>query len=395
MSGAFSAAFRGIVSKLRVLQVVTRLVVGGAPRHVLHLAAGLDPERYDVEVLAGSPEPGETPIWDEAAALGLRVSRLPDLVRPLAPRRDWAAYRQLCRTFESGYDIVHTHISKAGLLGRLAARRVGVPAVVHTYHGVAEEVRARSWRGGLLRLAERRAAAAADALLAVSRDATDELLAAGIGRAAQFHLVGNGVDTGRFDPGQGESAPLPAGRPVIGTAARLGPEKGIDLLLQAAAILARQHPDLLVCILGDGPLRAELEAEAGRLGIEERVRFVGNVADVRPWLRRFDVVVSPSRSEGLPTLVLEALAMQRPVVATRVGGTPSLIRPDETGLLVPSEEPEALAAAIGRALADPVAAERWGQAGRILVEGEYSMAAVVRRVEAVYESLLARKAADP
>jgi glycosyltransferase involved in cell wall biosynthesis len=375
-----------------VLQIVTRLVVGGAPRHVVQLAAGLDPGRYQVEILAGREEAGETPIWDEAKRLGLKTVRLEALRRPLSPLDDWAAYRQIYRHIsDGGFDIVHTHISKAGILGRLAARRAGVPVVVHTYHGVAEEVRGSSWRSQALRWAESRAAKASDALLAVSHEAALELQHAGVGLAGQYRIIGNGIDIERFRPltvpalTTDQLAGVPEGVPVVGTAARLGPEKGIEVLLQAVPFLSRDFPQLRVCIFGDGSERERLEKEAADLGLGERVFFGGNITDVRPWLARFDAVVLPSRTEGLSSLVLEALAMERPVVASRVGGIPTVVLDGETGVLVPPGDPQALAAGLAKVLTDPDRARAWGVAGRRLVEAEFSLDHMVHRVEAVYQ----------
>lgn len=381
------------MKKIKVLQVVTRLVVGGAPRHVVQLARGLDPGRFEVELLAGREAPGESPIWQDVAALGLKATRIESLGRPVRPWQDAAAYRAIGRHLRAGgYDIVHTHISKAGLLGRLAARRAGVPAVLHTYHGVVGELRGGSLGSRLLRRAERVAAASADALVAVSAQAVDELLAVGIGRPEQYRVVGNAIDTEYFVPRPPSAdLPVPAGhRPLVGVVGRLGPEKGVEVLIEAFAKLRRRWPQALLCIVGDGPERPALEALAGRLGLVDGVHFAGNIADVRPWLASMDAVVLPSRSEGLSASALEALALARPLVATDVGGIPAVVLHGQTGLLVPPGDATALAEGIGTLLADTAAAREMGAAGRRLVAEQYSLPGMVAAIAALYEELAGR-----
>ena len=375
--------------RIRVLHILTRLAVRGVPRHVLELAAGLDAGRFAVEVMAGRSEPGEGSLWDEAQDRGIKTIEVEALQRALAPRTDLRAWRQILGHLRrQRYDIVHTHISKAGVLGRLAARRAGVPAIVHTYHGRIDELQQGSFKSRLLLAAERKAAGAADRLIVVSGDTQRYLEEHRIGQRQQYQLIFNGIDLSYFSTEAvgGDSSPALGGWPVLGAVGSLKREKGFDLLVEALPQLLSRFPDLSLCLVGDGPERAALQAQAKRLGLGQRVRFVGIVGDVRPWLAGFDLFVLPARREGMGIVLLEAMAMGKPVVGCRVGGIPEVVQ-EEVGLLAPPEDPAALGRTIVKALEEK--GRRWG--GRSWVEQRFSLAGMVDRTARLYERLLASK----
>lgn len=377
----------------RILQILTRLAVRGVPRHVLDLSAGLLQRGHQVELIAGQSEPGEGSLWEEAAQRGIPATYLPALRRALSPASDTAAFAGLWRRIaQSRPDVVHTHISKAGVLGRLAARLAGVPVVVHTYHGQVEELEGASLRSKLLRSGERLAARRSHALLAVSGQTATALQQLGLGRPEQYRVIRNGVDLQRFSPLPGDLPLGVSGAPLLGTIASLTAEKGLDLLLQALPPLLATHPQLRLCVLGDGPLRPALEALSRDLGLEGPVQFCGNVADVRPYLRVFDLFVLPSRREGQGRVLMEAMAMGRPVLATQVGGIPELITHGQHGWLVGPEDPAALCEGITHLLADPDLRAALARAGCERATREFGLASMVDQVEGLYTELLARKA---
>jgi glycosyltransferase involved in cell wall biosynthesis len=382
------------MARIRVLQIVTRLAVRGVPRHVLAIAAGLDPERFVVEVLAGRSEPGEGELWQEAQVRGIATLRIPSLQRPVKPLADVRAlvaiYRQIRR---GGYDIVHTHISKGGILGRLAARCAGVPVVVHTYHGRVEEVHGRSLKSRFFLSCERRAAGWSDALIAVSEETVRLCLSGGIGAADQYRMIHNGIDLRHFMDYRSveQTSPGLEGDPIIGTIGSLKGEKGLDVLLRSLPGLVQRYPRIQLCVIGDGPLRASLEEEARQLGIGDRVHFPGIVADVRPWLAAFDLFVTPSIREGLPTVLLEAMAMGCPVVASRVGGVPEIIRDGENGLLVPARDSALLEEAIGQLAESSEMRTKMGEASRRRVVEEFDQERMLKLLEGEYEQLLAAR----
>jgi len=369
---------------------VTRLVVRGVPRHVVDLASHLDPARFEVEILAGRGEPGEGSLWEEAAARGLVTHRVEALQRAAHPVRDVLALAALYRRIKQGhYDVVHTHISKAGVLGRLAAKWAAAPAIVHTYHGKVEELEGGSPASRVYVACERRVARAAHALIGVSEAIEEHLLGMGVGTAEQYRVIPNGIDLEWFGPEA--EWPRPEGlhgQPLIGCVCSLTREKGVDVLLRAMGPLVQSYPQLQLCVVGDGPLRAELEREARQLGVGEHVVFAGIAPDVRPWLAAFDLFVLPSRTEGTPRALLEAMAMGTAVVATRTGGTPEIVENGVTGVLVEPEDASDLGRGIGGMLGDATRREALAEAGHERVQTGFGLGGMVEGVSAVYEACL-------
>ena len=244
-------------TSIRVLHIVTRLAVRGVPRHVLDMACGLDRKRFVVEVLTGRSEPGEGDLSAEAQEQGLVLHQVPSLQRAVHPLADLQAYRAIARVVAKGaYDIVHTHISKAGILGRLAARRANIPVVLHTYHGLVDEVGSVSLKAGLFRFCERRAASWSDALVAVSRHVARQWQDMDVGTEDQYQVVPNGIDTAYF--AAAEAMQL-EGDPRLVVVASLTREKGIEVLLRAMSFIVAEFPQVRLYLVGDGPLRDELQ----------------------------------------------------------------------------------------------------------------------------------------
>lgn len=376
-------------ASVRVLHIVTRLAVRGVPRHVLDAACGLDSGRYEVEIIAGRSEPGEGDLAAEARERGLVVHTVPSLQRAVHPLADLRAYRTITGIVAAGaYDIVHTHISKAGILGRLAARRAGAPVVLHTYHGLTDEVGGASLKAEVFRRVERRAAGWSDALVAVSRFVARQWQDMAVGSEDQYRVVSNGIDVDHY--AAGEALAL-AGSPRLVAVGSLTREKGLEVALRALAHLGGEFPDLHFYVVGDGPLRGELEALAGDLGLTARVAFVGIQQDVRPYFAGCDLALMPSLREGMGLAAVEAMAAGRAVVASRTGGLPEVVAEGETGLLVPPSDAQALAAAVAALLRDPQRRQALGRAGQARARGAFSRQRSLAMLATVYEELLARK----
>lgn len=365
----------------RVARVITRLNIGGPARHAFLLCKGLT--HYESVLIAGSPEPSEGELVDPAVPV-----RHAPLVRPIRPRKDMRAYLELQRLFRTvGPDIVHTHMAKAGTLGRLAAMATRPrPVVVHTFHGhVLDGYFSRRTQDAILAI-ERFLGSHSDALIAVSPEIRDDLVERGIGTPDRWHVVPLGLDLSEYASLSKPSGvlrsrlKLPANVPLVGVAARLVPIKNHRLLFEAV----RDLPDVHLAVLGDGPIRGDLEACARALRIGERVHFVGWWAEMAEALSDVDVVVSSSLNEGTPVAIIEALAAGRPVVATDVGGTRSVVQDGVTGLLVRSNDAVALGVAIRRLLDNPAIAETMGTTGRADVLERFTVTRMLRDVEAVY-----------
>ena len=380
--------------RIRVLQVVTRLVLRGVPYHVLEVAAGLDPKRYEVDILAGQSEPGEDSLWEEAQARGVRTIRVESLKRAIDPWAEVPALAAIYKQIRHGrYDIVHTHISKAGLLGRLAAKLAGTSVIVHTYHGMIRELADLSFKGRLLTNCEKWVASMADALITISHAEAERLKAKGVGYKEAYRVIYNGIDLSHFNIEAIEANDLVENdqRFSIGYIGSLTPEKGVDILLGSMAVLKERCPNIRLYIVGEGYLLEQLKEQATNLDLGDVVRFVGGVRDVRPWLKAFDVLVVPSRSEGLPYVVIETLAMQRPVVASNVGGIPEIIGTSDAGILVPIGDVEGFACAIEKLLQDVVLRCTMGKTGRVQVERYFNRERMLDQVDQLYTELLEGK----
>jgi glycosyltransferase involved in cell wall biosynthesis len=380
------------LSDARLLRIITRLNVGGPARQVVHLNQALPGRGFDCRLVTGSEGPSEGRI-DPGPE---RVTVIPDLRRQIAPRHDLAAARALDRLVRAWRpDVVHTHLAKAGALGRFVAQRLNVPVTVHTFHGhVLDGYFPRPVARAFL-AAERRLASRTTALVAVSNAVRDELLALGIGREEQWHVIPVGlVLDGLLGtlPSKADARGglgLPPDGAAVGIVGRLVPIKDHETYFRAVARLVRDRDDVTFVVAGDGDDRAVLEARAAKL-LGERVRFLGWVEDLAGLYAALDVVVLTSRNEGTPVSLVEAGAAGRPVVATRVGGVRDVVTDGETGILVPPGDPTATAAAIGRLLDEPVLAHAMGVAARARVPSRFSAARLVDDLVALYERLLER-----
>lgn len=374
------------IPPIRVCHIVTRLAVRGVPRQVLELAEGLDRARFQVCVLTGHSESGEGDLWDEARHRGIEVTRIETLRRPIHPIRDGFALAQLYLYLRRRpFDIVHTHIAKAGLLGRLAAQLAKIPSVLHTYHGTPNEWIGDGTSARLFRVTERWAAERTDMLIAVSEAVRGEMSAMGIGSAGRWRVIRNGISP--IFLSEPPSSPTQRKRAQLLAVGSLTEEKGYDVVLGALPTIASSHPDVELVFIGDGPLRASLQTLANDLNVASRVRFIGVVADVRPWLREATLLVAPSLSEGLGMAVIEAMAMECPVVASRVGGLVEVVLHGETGFLVEANRVPLLAQQVVELLGSPEERARLGANGSRHVQANFTRDRPIAQLQEIYETL--------
>ncbi len=329
--------------------MITRLELGGAQRVALHTASNLDREVFEAGLAWG---PGDV-LDDEARALDdVEQFEISDLVRPVAPVRDLralASLRRAIRRFRP--HVVHTHSSKAGVLGRLAARLERVPSVVHTVHGFGFTPLQSPVKQKLFFSAEKIAARWTDHFVAVSRVNRDRGIELGLWKPDQVSVIRAGVDLDRFrSPGDGRETRrqlgVPDGVSVVTQIGNFKPQKAPLDFIEAAARIVERFPEVRFVMVGDGPLRGEAQTRAAELGIADRVIFCGWWNDVPGLLAATSVSVLSSHHEGLPCSVVESLAAGVPVVATAVDGTPEVIRPGVNGELVAPGDPAELAAAV-------------------------------------------------
>lgn len=369
-----------------MLRLVTRMNVGGPARHALLLTRGLGAE-FATTLAAGTPAESEGELSDPAVP----VTRVP-LVRSIDPPSDVRALLAVRRLLKAGRPaLLHTHMAKAGTVGRLAAGTT-CPRVrtVHTFHGHVLQGYFGTVAQRAFTEAERALARRTDVLVAVSAEIRDELLELGIGRPEQFHVIPVGLELDPFLSVRGPTGRLrtrlgvPAGTPLVGAVGRLVPIKDHLTMLRAVARLPGVH----LALIGDGELRAQVQARAHELGIAERVHVTGWVADVPEAVGDLDAVVLTSRNEGTPVALIEAAAAGRPAVATRVGGVESVVVDGATGHLAPPADPDRIAALLGKLLDDPAAAARMGRAARERVRKRFGSERLLRDIRDLYADLL-------
>jgi len=385
--------------RIKIVRVIARLNMGGPALHVAYLTAGLRERGYDTTLVAGSLARGEDSMAFVAHARDVQIVRIDELGREISPLRDFVATLRLARLIRRERpDILHTHTAKAGTIGRVAALlagRRGPPIVVHTFHGHVLRGYFGPLRSRFFRLLERWLAARTTALIAVSPQVRDDLVALDVAPPERFVVVRLGIEleerVAAGHDGRAESRRylgIEPDRFAVGWIGRMTAVKRTDDVLVAFKRLREEGIDAVLCMVGDGPDRPELERRAHELGVVRHTLFLGYQADVAPFYAAFDALVLPSSNEGTPVSAIEALAAGRPVVATRVGGVPDVVQEGRDGFLVDPGATDDLAERLTRLARDPDLRERMGAAGRERVLPRYAVARLIDDVDRLYRSLL-------
>ena len=329
-------------TKLRICHVITRMIVGGAQENTLFTAQGHLDKGHSVELATG-PSPGrEGKLMDNTGATALKIVEFPDLVRNISPWHDLKAYFALKKYFKANkFDVVHTHSSKAGIIGRLAARSAKVPVVVHTVHGQAFHPYQSKWKNRLFIFLERFAARHCDRIFAVAQAMIDQCVDAKVAPRDKYKVVYSGMDTAAFagvsrDQELRNTLGIPDGAFTIVTVARLFQQKGYEFVIPAAAKVIAARPDVHFLLVGDGPMYDEIVAELKKLGIEKNFHFAGLVPpdQVCSYIAQADLLWHLSLHEGLPRAAVQALATGIPAIGFHLDGTPEVVINGKTGYTV-------------------------------------------------------------
>lgn len=325
---------------MRVIQVITSAQWGGAQRHVFDLARAIRDAGHEIQVWYGVPGV----LADRLAQAGIPSRRVTGLERTIRPTKDGLALVTLRRQLlAASPDVVHVHSSKAGVLVRLALRATEVP-VVYTVHGlVYQNIRLSPAKRALYRWIEQRLQPYASAIITVSKRDYEELLKTAGSRKDRLYYIPNTAEPPK------EPVPWPE-KKVIGTVARLTPEKALDVLIDAFAELIASGEDAELLIVGDGPERQKLEAQVVRENLQEVVQFVGWQDDIWYWLGKMRVFAMPSVKEGMPYALLEAKAADRILVAAQTGGLPDAVGDTEGAVIITTEGSRAWCAVLRQAL---------------------------------------------
>jgi glycosyltransferase involved in cell wall biosynthesis len=380
--------------------VITRLIVGGAQENTLLSCEGQHDAGHDVTLVTGPPIGPEGSLMERATAYGYKVEVIDEMRRAILPLKDWRTYRKLIRRFEElRPDVVHTHSSKAGIIGRRAAHKAGVPAVIHTIHGLAFTASTSPLVNGVYKWLERKAAPISDRIVCVADAMRDQSLAAGIGRAEQYVTVYSGMETGPFlnPPASREEVRrqygIADGDVVVGTIARLFYLKGHEDLLALAPDLCKRFPRLRFMWVGDGLLRPEFERRIGQMGLKDRFVLTGLVPPARiPELcNAMDVLVHPSRREGLARALAQAGLARVPVVTYDIDGNREGLIDGESGFVIPPFDRAKLSQKLEVLSGDATLQRKMGERGRAFALARFDAKVMVEGLERVYRGVLLEK----
>jgi glycosyltransferase involved in cell wall biosynthesis len=386
---------RPLIIMIRILHIHTLPIVSGSGINTFLSMQGMDRTLYEVE-LACAPGGRLIPLVQENH---MEVRTFKNMVQPLHPFKDTLALLDLTAFLRKNlYHIVHTHNSKAGFLGRLAAKLAGVPVIVHTIHGFAFHDEEPLWRQMLFRNLERLGSHWSDRMIFISQPLIDWALKDHIVGEEKITKIYSGIQLDKFHPVKSEEKDrirrkwaLKKEEAVVGIVSKLWEGKGHTVLIEAFKLLKEKIKDAKLVIVGEGYLYDELFRLVGNNGLRESVLFTGFQMDVSEIIATFDVAVLPSFFEGMGRVILEAMAMEKPVVASRVGGIPDLIDQGINGLLVRPGDARELADALEKVLSDNGLARKLGKEGRKRIKDQFSADVMVQSIEKLYRELLARK----
>ena len=382
-------------TKTRVAHIITRLIVGGAQENTVFTVNGLrrDPDFGAVDLIAGPELGAEGNLLDHCPCPGLITAR--HLRRNLSPLHDPLAVLELAEILRKGrYDIVHTHSSKAGIVGRLAARMAGTKIIVHTIHGLAFDEYQPRLKNAVYVRAERLCAKLSSAIITVSDEMARQALAAGVGFAGQYKTIYSGNDmaayTKPFDRGAVLAKyKIPESRFLVGKVARFFPFKGYDYLLDVAQRSAPRHPDILFVLVGGGPLRESFEAEAQKRGLGRFFHFTGLVPPgaVPEIVSAMDTVVHLSLREGLARVIPQAMILGKPVIAFDLGAASEVIEQGRTGFVVRPGDIKDVSEKLEFFYNSRQLARDFGAAGQARARARFDKDVMVRQIADLYRSL--------
>jgi glycosyltransferase involved in cell wall biosynthesis len=385
--------------ELKVLHIITRLIVGGAQENTLLTAIGQHrTPGLTVTLLAGIDDGPEGNLHDRAREAGVDLQLMKELVRPIAPYTDAVAFAKLVRFIRRGhYDVVHTHSSKAGILGRMAARAAGTPIVVHTLHSLVFGDHATPLQNALYLRLKKMCAPLTHCFISVCDATKNGAIASGIGRPEQHCTIYSGFHIEPFlrvretlDVASAKRAVgLEPDHLVVGKVARLFRQKGHNYFLDAAKLIADREPRARFLLVGDGLLRAELEQKARDLGLGGKVVFSGLATpdQVPALMQAMDVVVHTSEREGLARVIPQASAVGKPVVGFALDGTPEAIQDGVSGFLAKPYDAPDVADRVIEILGDEPRRHAMGEAGRTFAAANFPVEVMVARVNDVYQRL--------
>ena len=394
------------MEKVKVLHVITRLDKGGSAENILLTTLGLDKNKYDVALVKGLSLESDMSVEErtsldeglkQAELKGVKLITVSSLIRRINPMLDLRAFFRLYRIFlQEKPAIIHTHTSKAGILGRWASFFARVPIVVHTPHGHIFYGYHGKIKTKLFILIEKLTASLTDKIITLTEKEKEEHIQFNISKLDKFVVIHSGVKLEDFSKNFDNTEELkrdlgiPITDSIVGTVGRLVEIKGHKYFLDAARLVLNKIANVTFILIGDGHLMTELIAHTSTLGIENKVIFTGWRSNVAQLINAFDIFVLPSLNEGMGRVLVEAMAMGKPIVASDIGGIPDLVKDGANGILFPPRDVDAMAKAILKLLLDRELARKMGKEGE-RISLNYDTGAMVKKIEGLYEDLVRGK----
>jgi len=381
-----------------ILHIITRLIVGGAQENTMYTAAMLDKNLFNVEILSGPQTGSEGSLIEEVRSRNILLTIMPDLLREISPFHDFTAYHNLATFMKTkSFTIVHTHSSKAGILGRFAARRAGVPIIIHTIHGWSFHEHLTTLKKLLFILLERTTANFTDILIVVTKRDIDKGLFYKIGKMNQYHLIRSAIQLEEFDPRIYNKMAIrnilgiPDEATVIGNVGRFSSQKNPLDWVRVAGEIGRKDPNTFFLLVGDGPLRPQVENQLIREEIFNRTILTGLRRDVPNMLSAMDIFLLTSLWEGLPRVIPQSMAMEIPIVANSVDGITEAITDGATGFLCYPGDKNQLVERCMQLVNNSRLRTTMGKQCRDYALSEFDLGVMINKITNLYENLLAEK----
>jgi glycosyltransferase involved in cell wall biosynthesis len=383
---------------ISVIHIITRLIIGGAQENTIYTVELLDKKGFKSSIISGPQTGSEGSLIEEAQERGVQIKILPSLLREISPLNDVITMIKLVRIFrQEPVDIIHTHSSKAGILGRFAAHVAGIPIIIHTVHGWSFH----DFMSPILRqiyiILERWAASLTDALIVVTQKDIQKGLESRIGKPEKYHLIRSAIPLEQFKSNQftrdslRNQLDIPKDAIVIGNVGRFSPQKNPLDWVKIAGEIGRKNPLVYFLLVGDGPLRQEVEMQIEKENLSNRFILTGLRRDIPEILSVMDIFLITSLWEGLPRVIPQAMSMRLPVVSNRADGTNEVIQDGVNGFLCDPGDIDCAVKICQGLISNPILRQEIGQKGHNTVCEEFNLENMIQQIEQLYIDQLSKK----
>ncbi len=387
------------MKKIKVIHPITRLILGGAQQNTMETCEYLNSNRFTPCIISGPDTGPEGEIISEVRKRGIPLTIIQELVREPNPVKDVLAIKKMVRFFkEEKPHIVHTHSSKAGIIGRWAAKIARVPVILHTVHGWGHHGYQKILKRKIFVFLERNTEKITDRLIVVSDLNAKKGLSDKIGNGEKYTTIHSSINLDDYSNNSCDTLSLKkelglrSDSPVVGTVGRFSPQKNPCDFVKVAAAVKKEVPEAQFVFVGDGPLRSETESLISRFNLSKDVFMPGLRTDIPDLLNCMDLFILTSLWEGLPRVIPQAMAAGLPVVANAVDGVCEVIKDGENGFLIPPENILLMAERVVKLLLNSSMRNKIGRQGKQTAQEEFSLRDMIDRIEQLYEELLVAKA---